>query len=90
MIPKFFGFFFFKILFIYLSERERAHKQGERQAEGEAGSLPSKEPNEGLDPRTLGSRPKPKADAQLTEPPRCPSILLFKKIWLGTPGWLSR
>ena len=28
-----------------------------------------REPDAGLDPRTLGSRPEPKADAQ---PPRCP------------------
>jgi len=38
-----------------MSEREREHKQGEQQAAGEAGSLLSKEPNVGLDPRTLGS-----------------------------------
>ena len=46
------GTFFLKILFIYLSERESAHKQGEQQAggEGEAVSLLSKEPNVGLDP----------------------------------------
>jgi len=31
-------------------EREREHKQGERQAEGEAGSPPSGEPDAGLDP----------------------------------------
>ena len=31
-------YFFFKD-FIYLSEREREHKQREQQAEGEAGSL---------------------------------------------------
>ena len=53
-------FFFFKDLFIYLFVRERErseseHKQTEWQAEGEAGSLPSKEPDVGLDPRTLGS-----------------------------------
>ena len=36
---------------------EKEHKQVERQGEGEgeAGSLLSKEPNEGLVPRTLGS-----------------------------------
>jgi len=28
-------FFFFKISLIYLTQREREHKQGERQAEGE-------------------------------------------------------
>ena len=50
-------FFFLKILFIYfrMAERERAHKQGEWQAEGEAGSPLSREPDEGLDLRTLGS-----------------------------------
>jgi len=38
-----------------LSENEREHKQGELQAEGEAGSPRSREPDAGLDPRTLGS-----------------------------------
>ena len=43
--------------FIYLFVRYREHKQAEWQAEAEreAGSLLSKEPDEGLDPRTLGS-----------------------------------
>ena len=43
--------------FIYLSERERDRAQagGEAEAEGEAGSPLSKEPDAGLDPRTLGS-----------------------------------
>jgi len=36
-------------------ERQRAHRQGERQAEGEAGSLLSREPDVGLDPGTPGS-----------------------------------
>jgi len=36
-------------------EVEREHEPGERQAEGEAGSPLSKEPNAGLDPRTPGS-----------------------------------
>ena len=40
-------------------EEEREHKQGEWHAEGEreAGSPLSREPDAGLDPRTLGSRP---------------------------------
>ena len=54
-----FIFFIFKKDFIYLfyRERERKHKQREKQAEGkgEAGSLLNKEPNMGLNPRTLGS-----------------------------------
>ena len=38
---------------------------GEQQseAEGEAGSPPSKESDVGLNPRTLGSQPEPKTDA---------------------------
>ena len=52
--------FFFKILFIYLRETQRErqrHRQREKQA-------PFREPDVGLDPRTLGSQPEPKADAQ--------------------------
>ena len=45
-----------------MSEKERA-QAGER-AEGEAGSPPGKEPDMRLDPKTLRSRPEPKADAQ--------------------------
>ena len=37
-------------------------------AEGEGDA----EPDSGLDPRTLGSRPEPEADICLTEPPRGP------------------
>ena len=46
-----------------MTERERA-QQGEQQAEGEeeAGLL-SREPDAGLDPSILESRPEPKADA---------------------------
>ena len=46
---------FFKDLFNYLTDRN--HKEAERQAEREkeAGSLLSREPDSGLDPRTLRS-----------------------------------
>ena len=44
----------------------------EVEAEGEAGSLWSREPNAGLDPRTLESQPERKADALPTEPSRHP------------------
>ena len=51
--------FFFKIyLFIYDRERERQrHRRREKQA-------PCREPDAALDPRTPGSSPGPKADAQ--------------------------
>ena len=50
------GFFFkdFIYLFVRERERERLSKQEEQQAEGEAGSLLSKEADAGLHPRTLG------------------------------------
>ena len=51
--------FYFLKYFIYLFDRTREseHKQREWHAEGEgeAGSLLSREPNVGLNPRTLGS-----------------------------------
>ena len=36
------------------------------------GKLPGREPNAGLDPRTPGSRPEPKADAQPLSNPDIP------------------
>ena len=45
-------------------------RETETQAKGEAGSL--QEPDAGLDPRSPGSHPGPKADAPPGEPPRCP------------------
>ena len=46
-------------------------REAETQAEGEAGSL------QGLDPRTLGSHPEPKADAQPLSHPDDPGLFLF-------------
>ena len=58
----------FKDSFIYLTERERererAQARGAADGEGEAGSPLSREP------RTSGSRPELKADAEPAEPPR--------------------
>ena len=51
---------------------ERAQAGGIAKGEGEAGSPLSREPDGRLDPRTLGSRPGPKADFQPAEPPRHP------------------
>ena len=50
-----------------MSDRKR---EAETKAEGEAGSYG--EPDAGLDPRTLGSWPKPKADAQPLSHPGVP------------------
>ena len=46
------------------------HREAEIQAEGEAGSCG--ESDAGLDPRTLGSQPEPKADAQPLSQPGIP------------------
>ena len=45
-------------------------REAETQAEGEAGSM--QEPDVGLDPRTLGSRPGPKAGAKPLSHPGIP------------------
>ena len=55
---------FFKTLFIYWTEKEITRKQKGRQREREEAGPPlSREPNVGLDPTTLRSRPEPKAEA---------------------------
>lgn len=40
--------------FIYLFDREQAGRAAEGEGEGDAAPLLSKEPDAGLDPRTLG------------------------------------
>ena len=52
---------FFKILFIYFTERVQVEWQAE--GEGEADSLLSRETDAGLYPGALGSGPEQKADA---------------------------
>jgi len=46
--------FFFLRFYLFERERKRDHEQGGR-AEGEAVFLLNREPDVGLDPRTLGS-----------------------------------
>ena len=51
------------VLFIYLRERVCMRTSwGRAEGEGEADSLQSREPDTGLDPRTLRSQSEPKAD----------------------------
>jgi len=45
---------FLKILFVYLNREQAQAGRVQAEGEGEAGSPPSKEPDAGLDPRTLG------------------------------------
>ena len=49
------------------------------ESEGEADSLLSREPDAGLNPKTLGSWPELKADTQLTELLRHPNKLSLKE-----------
>ena len=58
-------------------ERERQrHRQREKQA-------PYGEPDAELDPRTLGSHPEPKADAQPLSHPGAPIICISNKHRVG-------
>ena len=52
-----------------MRERQR-HRQSKKQA-------PCRKPNVGLDPRTAGSRPEPKADAQPLSHPGVPPFCFF-------------
>ena len=67
-------------MFIFESERQSASGGGverEGDSESEAGSrlqTVSTEPNVGLESTNVRSRPEPKWDAHLTEPPRRPSV----------------
>ena len=54
-------------------ERQR-HRQREKQA-------PCGEPDAGLDPRTMESRPEPKADAQPLSHPGTPNFLLYTSVY---------
>ena len=75
-----FCFCFFKILFIHSwetggvgGERQR-HRQREKQA-------PCREPDMGLDPRTSGSCPGPKAGTQLSHQ-SIPAVRVFVRVFL--------
>ena len=63
----FFIYFYFllKILFIYLTEIETDSERGNTSRGSGRGRsrLPAEKPDVGLNPRTPGSRPEPKADA---------------------------
>lgn len=62
-LDKSLSLIFFKDLFIYLFMRDiQRERQRHRQRKKQA---PYREPSAGLDPRTSGSRPEPKADPQL-------------------------
>ena len=71
-------FIIFKdVIYLWETRRERQrHRQREKQA-------PCGEPDEGLDPRTLGSWLEPKADTQPLSHPGDPSLFYFKDIFVS-------
>ena len=64
-----------------VTERER---EAETQAEGEAGSM-HQEPDVGLDPRSPGSCPGPKAGAKPLRHPGIPALLILRNSLAGQP-----
>ena len=62
-------FYIFFRFYLFIHERQR---EAETEALGEA--APCREPDVGLNPRTLGSCPEPKAD---TKPLSHPDVLQF-------------
>ena len=68
--------------FIYSFMRDTERKQRQRQREEK--QAPHREPDAGLDPRTPGSCPGPKADAQLLSHPGVPRRRVLCS--LHTPG----
>ena len=75
---------FFSGFYLFIHERHRErHKQREKQA-------PCRKPDVDLNPRTLGSQPEPKADAQPLSHPGVPGfrfqmIGFFSSLYLGAP-----
>ena len=58
------------MIITHRDRESQRHRQREKQA-------PCREPNAGLDPRTLGSRPEPKAAPQPLSPPAVPWLEHF-------------
>ena len=70
------SFFFFLRFYLFIQERQRERgRQRHRQREKQA---PCREPDVGLDPGTMGSRPEPKADAQPLSHPGVPTLLRIR------------
>ena len=80
-------FFFFLRFYLFMRDTERQrHRQRKKQA-------PCEKPDVGLDPRTPGSWPEPKADAQPLSHPGSPRVksffslhLIWDPIWLWPKG----
>ena len=73
----FHSFSFFKKYF-YLSIHERHTERSRCTGRGRSRLAPCREPDVGLDPRTLGLRPEPRADAQPLRHPGAHSFSFLK------------
>ena len=76
-----FFFVFLKIIYLFIHERH-TQREGQRPRQREK-QAPHREPDVGLDPRTPGSRPELKADAQPLSHP-VPIACLFHVFGKGT------
>ena len=81
-------FFYLKILF-YLFVRD-TEREREAETQAEEKQAPCREPDVGLDPRTPGSCPGPKADAQLLSHPGVPrfTVLDATRLSIKMQVWL--
>ena len=70
------SFIFFNF-YLFIWQRERSQVGREREREEEACSLLNREPDSGLDPRTLRSWPEPKAEALTHWATQAPQAQLF-------------
>ena len=71
---------FFKRFYLFI-HKTHTHREAETQAEGEAGSI-HREPDVGLDPRSPGSHPGPKAGAKPLRHPGIPGKSNLNKAFL--------
>ena len=70
--------FAFNGFFVFFFSVQAGEGQREGARESEADSMPTAaSPMQGSNSQTTRSRPEPKLDAQLTEPPRRPIISFF-------------
>ena len=72
-------FIFFNFIYLFDRERSQVGREAGRERGRKAGSPLSREPDAGLNPRTLGSWPEPKAEALThwaTQAPRKCAILI--------------
>ena len=78
-------------MYLFMRDREERERPRHRQREKQA---LCREPDVGLDSRTLGSRPEPKADAQSLSHPGAPASTTSQHTvqfpWMGACGRMAQ